>query len=355
MSKRIRDYGVIIGELPTGKKNAITDVSGVKVGHMTLNDGAVKTGVTAILPHGGDLFREKLLAAVHVINGFGKSVGTLQIDELGTLETPIVLTNTFSVGTAYDAVVDYMLERNPEIGAATGTVNPVVCECNDGFLNDIRGKHVQKKHVLRALDRVTIEVAEGAVGAGTGMSCYGLKGGIGTASRVAELDHMNFTLGVLVLSNFGRMEDFLLDGEKVGQKIANTSRETDKGSIIVIVATDIPLSEHQIKRVMKRTSIGIGRTGSFGGNGSGEIAIGFSTAVRIPHDEQKTIIDMKRIHEDKLDHIFRAVAEATEEAILNSLVTAEETTGRKGHHRSSLSEYIRFGGNRNIRIDSKLM
>lgn len=341
MNKRIRGYGITIGELPTGRKNVITDVSGVKVGHITLNDGAIKTGVTAILPHEGNWFREKLLAAVHVINGFGKSVGTIQIDELGTLETPIVLTNTLSVGTAYDAVVDYMLERNPEIGDTTGTVNPVVYECNDGYLNDIRGKYVKRDHVFEALDHATDEMVEGAVGAGTGMSCFGMKGGIGTASRIVELDQEDYTLGVLVLSNFGRMKDFMLNGEKLGKKKMNTNAETDKGSIIVIVATDIPLSEHQLKRVIKRTSIGIARTGSFGANGSGEIAIGFSTAVRIPHHEQEAIIDMKRIHEDKLDSIFRAVAEATEEAILNSLVTAEATTGREGHHRSSLQDYFK--------------
>lgn len=339
--KRIRDYGITIGEYPKGKRNAITDVDGVKIGHVTLSDGSVKTGVTGILPHEGNLFREKLPAAVHVINGFGKSIGTVQIEELGTLETPIVLTNTLSVGVACDALIDYMLEHNPEIGDTTGTVNPVVCECNDGFLNDIRGKHVKQQHVWQAFEHATGDVTEGAVGAGTGMSCFGLKGGIGTASRKLEWDGGDYTIGVLVLSNFGRMDDFVLDGKKAGKRIATDSEdETDKGSIVVIVATDVPLSEHQLKRVIKRSSIGIARTGSFTANGSGEIVIGFSTAVRIPHDDQEDFIDMKLVHENRLDSLFHAVAEATEEAILNSLICAETTTGRNGNRRNSLKEYM---------------
>ncbi|HET7522476.1 MAG TPA: P1 family peptidase [Bacillales bacterium] len=337
--KRIRDYGITIGELPAGKRNAITDVEGVEVGHLTLNGGPVQTGVTAILPHGADLFRQKLQAAVHVINGFGKSTGIVQIDELDTLETPIVMTNTLSVGTAYDALIDYMLERNPEIGDTTGTVNPVVCECNDGFLNDIRGKHVKKEHVMQALNHTSAEVLEGAVGAGTGMSCFGFKGGIGTASRKIPINNNEYVVGVLVLSNFGRMKDFIMDGKKVGRRITDASRDTEKGSIIVIMATDIPLSEHQLKRVIKRSAIGIERTGSFSANGSGEIAIGFSTAFRIPHKDTDAFVDMKRIHENKLDLLFRAVAEAAEEAVLNSLVCADTTVGRNGHRSVSLREY----------------
>ncbi|HET7580377.1 MAG TPA: P1 family peptidase [Bacillales bacterium] len=341
MPKRIRDYGILIGELPPGTKNAITDVEGIKVGHSTLDDGPVKTGVTAILPHEGSIFREKLPAAVHVMNGFGKPAGTVQIEELGTLETPIVLTNTLSVGQASDALIDYMLERHPEIGDTTGTVNPVVCECNDGFLNDIRGKHIRKEHVFQALERAETEVAEGAIGAGTGMSCLGFKGGIGTASRVVKIEDHDYNLGVLVLSNFGRREDFLLDGRQVNQIIPDHEvSEPDKGSIIVIVATDAPLTEHQLKRVIKRTAVGIGRTGSFVGNGSGEVAVGFSTAVRISHESRKAFTDIKRIHETHIDLLFRAAAESTEEAILNSLVSAETKTGRNGNRRVSLQEYM---------------
>lgn len=340
MLKRIRDYGVTIGELPAGKKNAITDVEGVAVGHVTLNDGPIKTGVTTVMPHGDNTFCEKLPAAVHVINGFGKTLGTVQIEELGTLETPIVLTNTLSIGTACDALIDYMLEQNPEIGNTTGTVNPVVCECNDGYLNDIRGKHVKKRHVFEALKNAGTNVPEGAVGAGTGMGCLGFKGGIGTASRIISIKGHNYTLGVLVLSNFGRGEDFLLNGRKAGKLIGSERSQPDKGSIIVIVATDAPLTALQLKRVIKRTEIGVVRTGSFIGNGSGEVAIGFSTAVRIPHDSRDPFAEMKRMHEDHIDLMFRAAAESTEEAILNSLVCAETTVGRNDHRRVSLKEYM---------------
>ncbi|HEX7064901.1 MAG TPA: P1 family peptidase [Bacillales bacterium] len=341
MPKRIRDYGITIGKLPPGLRNSITDVDGVTVGHTTLDDGPVKTGVTAVLPHGGSLFREKLPAAVHVMNGFGKPAGTVQIEELGTLETPIVLTNTLSVGTASDALIDYMLERHPGIGDTTGTVNPVVCECNDGYLNDIRGKHVQRKHVIKAIEEAKTQVAEGAVGAGTGMSCLGFKGGIGSASRIVKIENRRYTLGVLVLSNFGRREDFLLNGMRVNPLISDHEREEpDKGSIIVIAGTDAPLTEHQLKRVIKRTSVGIERTGSFIGNGSGEVAVGFSTAVRISHNPRRAFTNIKRIHENYIDLLFRAAAESTEEAILNSLVSAETTTGRKGHRRVSLTEYM---------------
>lgn len=175
MSKRIRDYGIVIGELPAGEKNAITDVEGVTVGHVTLDEGKVKTGVTAVLPHQGNLFKEKFTAAVHVMNGFGKSIGTVQIEELGTLETPILLTNTLSVGTACDALIDYMLEENPEIGVKTGTVNPVVCECNDGYLNDIRGKHVKRGNIFAAIESAGSAVPEGAVGQGQGCPVSDLK------------------------------------------------------------------------------------------------------------------------------------------------------------------------------------
>jgi len=190
-NKKIRDYGIIIGSIPTGKNNSITDVKGVKVGHKTLNNGNIKTGVTAVVPHEGNIFKEKLIAACHVINGFGKSTGLVQIEELGTLETPIILTNTLSVGTAHEALVRYMLENNDDIGDTTGTVNPVICECNDGEINDIRGLHVKKEDVFDAIKSADVEFEEGNVGAGTGMICYDLKGGIGSSSRVIELDDKN--------------------------------------------------------------------------------------------------------------------------------------------------------------------
>lgn len=340
--KRIRDYGVGIGKLKTGKNNLITDVEGVKVGHVTLDSDEIKTGVTAILPHDKNIFKEKVVAASHVINGFGKTIGTIQIEELGTIETPIMLTNTLSVGAVSDALVEYMLNNNEDIGKTTGTVNPVVCECNDGFLNYIRGGHVKKEHVFESLKRADVIFEEGAVGAGTGMSCYGLKGGIGSASRIVELDGKEYTIGVLVLSNFGVKENLLIDGIKAGEIIWNetSENEVEKGSIIMIVATDTPISCRQLKRVCKRASVGLARTGSFIGNGSGEIVLGFTTSNRIKHYEERDIVSIGVINENKIDILFRAVAEATEESILNSLISAETTVGRDDNTRYSLKKYI---------------
>lgn len=356
LNKRLRDYGLTIGSLPTGPNNSITDVTGVKVGHCTLDDGPIKTGVTAILPHAGNLFTDKVMAVSHVINGFGKTTGTIQIEELGTIETPILLTNTLSVGQASDALVHYMLEQNPDIGLTTGTVNPVVGECNDGYLNDIRGQHVRAEHVLTALSRADSSFAEGAVGAGTGMSCYGVKGGIGSSSRTIELDGTTYTLGVLVLSNFGLQQDLVIDGMRVGEQIAQIERtsrsasdrtaavplteEREKGSIIFVLATDLPLTERQLKRICKRCAVGLSRTGSFIGNGSGDVVIGFSTANRVQHEPTASIVPLRMVHETSIDLAFRACAEASEEAILNSMVAAKTTVGRDGHLRVGLQEYL---------------
>ncbi|MCX7570878.1 P1 family peptidase [Tumebacillus sp. DT12] len=345
--KRLRDYEIPIGTLPTGARNAITDVPGVRVGHVTLDDGPVKTGVTAILPHGDNVFREKVLAAYHVINGFGKSTGLVQIEELGTIETPILLTNTLSVGTVSEALVRYKLARNEDIGIAAGTVNPLVLECNDGYLNDIRGLHVRAEHVFTAIANASEDVAEGAVGAGTGMSCYQLKGGIGTSSRVISIAEKDYTVGVLVLSNFGRLDDLRIDGQPVGRRIIEhreqaTRPEPDKGSIILIVATDLPVSERQLKRLAKRTEVGLVRTGSYIGHGSGDIAVCFSTAQRMQH-EGVAVHPLHMLDDSHLDPAFRAVAESTEEAILNSMIAAHTTVGRDGHVRESLRGYLDRG------------
>jgi D-aminopeptidase len=338
---RIRDFGIKIGDLPTGKQNKITDVPGVLVGHVTRSDGPIQTGVTAILPHSGNLFLEKVLATSHVINGFGKTIGTIQIEELGTIETPILLTNTLSVGTTADALVSYMLEQNPEIGVTTGTVNPIVGECNDMYLNDIRGQHVKKEDVLTAISNANDDFDEGAVGAGTGMSCYGLKGGIGSSSRVLRIDDQDFVLGVLVLSNFGRQQDLIVDGTHVGKWIQEfSSVQEDKGSIIILLATNLPLTERQLKRICKRCAVGLSRTGSFVGNGSGDLVIGFSTAVKIPHKSESPILPLHMLHEDEMDIFFRAAADATEESILNSMVCSEDTVGRAGHKRISLRHFM---------------
>ncbi|RKD21462.1 D-aminopeptidase [Caminicella sporogenes DSM 14501] len=344
MVKRIRDYGIRIGRLKTGEKNKITDVKGIKVGHVTLNHGNIKTGVTAILPHDGNLFKEKVIAASYVLNGFGKTIGTIQINELGTIETPIILTNTLSIGIAAEALIEYMLKNNKDIGYTTGTINPVVCECNDGFLNDIRGMHIKKEHIFEAINNACENFEEGAVGAGTGMSCFSLKGGIGSASRRFYIKDKEYIIGALVLSNFGVKEDFLLDGRKAGELIKKIDKRTEsqkeKGSIIVILATDAPMSERQLKRLCKRGGAGIIRTGSYLGNGSGDIIIAFTTKNKINHYEQDGEISIKILNDNMIDIAFRGAVEAVEEAILNSLICAETTEGRDGNIRYSLKNYI---------------
>lgn len=329
--KRIRDFGLFIGGMKPGNNNSITDVPGVKVGHITLNDGNIKTGVTAILPHHRNLFKEKVVGACHVINGFGKSVGLVQIEELGNIETPIILTNTLSVGAAHEGLVRYMLSIDEDIKS----LNPIVCECNDGYLNDIRGLHIRDFHVFDAIENATSDFEEGNVGAGTGMVCYGLKGGIGTSSRIVNINNKDYIMGVLVLSNFGLMKDLTIDGKFIGKELAKSikskNQKNDKGSIILIVATDIPLSSRQLKRIIKRTSPGIARTGGFISHGSGEIAIGFSTGTIINHNSNNDLLDVKILNESKINQVFRATSEATEEAILNSLICSTTTTGIDRH------------------------
>lgn len=344
MLKKIKDYGIHIGNLPSGKNNSITDVAGVTVGHVTLDKINAKTGITAIIPHGGNLFKEKVIAASHIINGFGKSTGLIQINELGTIETPIILTNTLSVGAAHEGLVQYMLDTNEDIGISTGSVNPIICECNDGELNNIRDLHIKSNHVLEAIKNASVRFQEGNVGAGTGMICYNLKGGIGSSSRIIKLDGKEYTLGILVLSNFGILEDFRLNGDHIGPTISNLIEDLnirqEQGSIITILATDIPLSSRQLKRVIKRIYPGISRTGSYTGNGSGEISIGFSTANIINHYEQNDLINIKIINENKIDLIFKATVEATEEAILNSLICSNTTIGRDNKKVYSLVDFI---------------
>lgn len=343
--KRIRDYGIIIGQLTAGAKNSITDVAGIKVGHVTIDEGKAKTGVTAIIPSADNIFKNKLFAAAHVINGFGKTAGTIQIDELGTLETPIILTNTLSVGIAADALIEYMLQQNSDIGIETGTVNPVVCECNDGYINYIRGGYVKKEHVFQAIENAADEFYEGDVGAGKGMCCFGLKGGIGTASRIVGLDGNKYTLGVLVLSNYGQLDDLTINGARIGLEISDIvnrrlEERKENGSIITIIATDIPMSSRQLKRTAKRAAIGINRTGGFMGNGSGEIVISFSTGNVLTHYKNSDVLNIKIVHEDNMNSIFMAAAEATEEAILNSLVCSEGAASRNGNRVVSLREYF---------------
>lgn len=336
-----KKWNIQIGSLPAGPRNKISDVEGVRVGHCTLAHGEVQTGVTAILPHGGNVFQDKVLAAGHVINGFGKSVGLVQIEELGTLETPIVLTNTLSVGTASTALIRYMLEQNPDIGETTGSVNPVVCECNDSDLNDIRGLHVKEEHVFAALESCSEDFSEGAVGAGRGMRCHELKGGIGSASRQFMLDGETFTMGALVLSNHALYKDLLINGVSIKKLAAHPScEENDKGSIITILATDAPLNERQLKRICKRAVVGISRTGSHMANGSGEIVIAFTTANHVPHYPEKDILECGYLWDGAMNVVFRSVAEAVEEAVLSSLLHAETVTGKHQVQVKSLAELL---------------
>lgn len=337
-----KESGIKIGRGTPGKRNLITDVPGVKVGHVTIRDGAdVNTGVTAILPHEGNLFQEKVMASSCVINGFGKTMGLVQVEELGTIETPIIMTNTLSIGTAATALIKYMLQQNEDIGVKTGTVNPLVCECNDGVLNDIRGLHVKEEHVFEALANCGEEFEEGVVGSGTGMCCLGLKGGIGSASRIVKLDDKEYTVGALVMSNFGGAGRLMIDGRQMGREIKDKlEAQQDKGSIIMLIATDIPLSERQLKRVARRAGVGLARTGSYYGNGSGDIAIAFTTANRIPHYSSTAIMDMQMIADSKIDSVFDMAAEAVEEAIISSLYHAETTTGRAGKVKYGLRDFL---------------
>lgn len=335
------DFNLSIGNLKKGPKNLITDIFGVKVGHVTLKDGKVQTGVTAILPHEGNIFKEKVISASSVINGFGKSVGLVQIDELGTIESPIIMTNTLSVGTALTGLVKYMLDNNSDIGDTTGTVNCTVVECNDGYLNDIRGLHITEEHVFNAIESASYEFEEGSVGAGTGMSCYQLKGGIGSSSRVLTLDNKEYTVGSLVLSNFGLKHDLVIDGRSLGKEIkAKESIDLEKGSIIIIIATDIPLSERQLKRVSNRATISLGRTGSYLGNGSGDICISFTTANKVNHYEEKDLITIGSINENKIDLVFRAAIECIEESILSSMFYSNDTIGRDNNKRESILNFL---------------
>lgn len=333
-NKRIREYGIKIGVLPTGQANSITDVAGVKVGHTTLISGDnIRTGVTAILPHSGNLFQQKVPAAIELGNGFGKLTGYSQVQELGNLETPIVLTNTLSVPTAADALIDWTLAQpgNEKVQS----VNALVGETNDGGLNDIRGRHVAKNDVLSAIKHAksgTLE--EGNVGAGTGTICFDWKGGIGTASRKLPANLGGYTIGVLVQTNFGGVLE--VAGAPVGVELGQYAfkdklEKSGDGSCMIVVATDAPLDARNLKRLAKRALLGLGKTGGIMSNGSGDYVIAFSTAYQIPHIIEATTDTLTLLRNDAVSPLFLAVIEATEEAILNSLFMAESTTGFKNH------------------------
>jgi len=341
--ERIREAGIETGVLPTGSENAITDVEGVLVGQKTLISGdTLRTGVTVILPHDGNLFTEKVPAAIHIGNGYGKLAGYSQVEELGTLETPIALTNTLSVFNVADALIDYTLSLPGNENVRS--VNPVVGETNDGYLNDIQSRNVSKDDVLEALDKVhSGPVKEGNVGAGTGTICFGFKGGIGTSSRVLPKKAGGYTVGVLVQTNFGGV--LKVNGAPVGQELkkyymSQTIENNPDGSCMIVVATDAPLLSRNLKRLAKRAMLGLAKTGGISSNGSGDYVIAFSSNknLRYQNKNKKPVRDIAVLKNSEMSPLFMATIEATEEAILNSLFAAETMKGYKGRKVKELPE-----------------
>ena len=343
---RIADFGVRVGQMTRGPLDKITDVPGVRVGHATIEDGIHHTGVTVILPCPDNMFASKLTAASFVLNGFGKTQGLVQIDELGTLETPIALTNTLNVGKVHDALVGYMAARCEEDGVEMRSINPVVGECNDASFNEITDRPVGAAHVLRAIETAGEDFEEGCVGAGAGTVCHGLKGGIGSASRVLEIAGGCYTLGVLVQSNHGTLEELHVMERPLGREILSKRSATpaqepnDRGSIMMVLATDLPVSDRQLRRILKRCAVGLARNGSYFGHGSGDVMIGFTTANRVPHGGMHRVLTQQVLTEHTLEFAFRAAAEATQEAVLNSLTAAVEMTGLNGRVYESITKYL---------------
>lgn len=341
---RLRDLGITIGAMPTGPLNAITDVTGVRVGHTTVihgegarrpGEGPARTGVTAIHPHEGSAFTSMVPAAIEVLNGAGEITGRSQVDEYGLLESPVIITNTLSVGTAHRACVEWLCRHEPCLGTQAFSI-PVVAETFDGYLNDIAGQHVTLEHVWQALDNTNSgQVTEGNVGGGTGMRLFGFKGGIGTASRVVTLDTHQYTVGVLVQGNFGLRRDLLVDGVPVGRELgASASQAPAKdGSVIVIIATDAPFSDRQLRRLCKRGSLGLSRAGAVGRHTSGDLLLAFSNASenRVDRFARGPVRTLVQVTDTRIDGFFVATIEATEEAVLNALVAAEIMVGRDGN------------------------
>jgi D-aminopeptidase len=338
---RARDYGITIGVMQPGRFNAITDVPGVMVGHTTLIKGdGVRTGVTAIVPYPGNIFKQKVPAAIYVGNGFGKLSGITQVKELGTLEAPVVLTNTLSVSTGMEAVVEYTLSRpgNKEVQS----VNAVVGETNDGWLNDIRGRHVRREDVLSAISKARGGlVEEGNVGAGTGTVCFGFKGGIGTASRQLPSTLGGYVVGVIVQTNFGGVLE--IAGVPVGKELGKFSFSNQllnnvDGSCMIVVATNAPISARNLERVAKRAFMGLAKTGGIASNGSGDYVIAFSTndSMRVEHETPNHVSIQPELHNNFISPIFMATIEAAEEAIINSLFAAKKMKGMDGHEVESL-------------------
>lgn len=334
-NKRARELGISVGIMSPGKNNAITDVAGVLVGHKTLFKGNdIRTGVTVILPHAGNIFQEKVAGAIYVANGFGKPIGSTQVEELGLIETPIVLTNTMNVFLAANALIDYTLSQkgNEQIGS----INPLVGETNDGYLNNIQARAVTQEDILEAISHAQSgPVAEGSVGAGAGTICFGFKGGIGTASRMIPESRGGYTIGALVQTNFGGILE--INGAPVGRELGKyylkDEIESSNGSCMIVVATDAPLSVLNLKRLAKRAILGLAKTGGFCANGSGDYVIAFSThpSCRLMHQDNKRTRSVEELYNDQMTPLFLAVVEATQEAIYNSLFMATTVKGWQGH------------------------
>ena len=334
---RVRELGIQIGDLPTGPHNGITDVRGVRVGHCTvikgegkseIGKGPLRTGITAILPAPPtDIITNKIQAAAHVINGFGKSVGLMQIEELGTIETPILITSTLNVGKVADGLLDYLIMDE---GLEWPSINSVVMECNDSFLNEAWGRHLGKPEVVEAIKAVSDgPVTEGCVGAGTGMAAYGYKGGVGTSSRIITCDEESFVLGALVITNMGKKGELVFRGVPIDKN--NAADKEPPGSLIMVLATDAPLSQNQLRRVAVRATHGLARTGTISADSSGDIVLAFSTTRRIPMASEHAVFQLFELAGNHIDAFFAAAADVIEESILNAICMAETMTGRDGN------------------------
>ncbi|HVB64290.1 MAG TPA: P1 family peptidase [Nitrolancea sp.] len=348
---RARDVGLVLGTMSSGALNSITDVADVRVGHVTLIEGSgplrrgvgpIRTGVTVILPHGGNVFREKVPAGLFVLNGFGKCFGQEQLEELGLLESPIAMTGTMNVGIVADGLAEHAMLANPDVAVTTSTANVLVTECSDAYLNDMQGRHVRQHHVLEAIEKaVAGPVVEGTVGAGTGMSLFGFKGGIGTASRRLPGELGGFTVGAIVLGNFGRRDQLTIAGVPIGRALADwnpTEPLPEKGSCIVVIATDAPMLDRALRRLARRAALGLARVGSISGHGSGDYIVAFSNALRFPHDPDESLLTLQHIPEggNLIDALFQATVESTEEAVVNALFRATTIDGWDGHIRHAL-------------------
>ena len=329
-----------VGQMEKGIRNQITDVPGVAVGHCTVDADRNHTGVTVVLPGPECAFTHPQLAASYVLNGFGKTLGLMQVNELGALETPIALTNTLNVGLVHDALVEYTLQSCAKEGVYPRSVNPVVCECNDGRLNEIRRRVVGREEVFAAIAAASPDFEEGDVGAGRGTICYDLKGGIGSASRIMEINGERYTMGILVQSNYGSLQDLQIMGRPIGLRLKADPGQADQGSIIMVAATDLPLCHRQLKRVLTRASVGMARLGSYIGHGSGEVMVGFTTAAARAKGEE-AFITRRELREDLLNIPFRAIGECCEEAILKSMYFAHTVTSYTGKKVLSLRDAMK--------------